>query len=73
MSNRISNFDLIILFFTDMCFLLTLYVISLWTRHLLVFSTKQEAAEKAAAKEAAAKKEEELKAKAEVCDQNMRD
>lgn len=56
-----------------MCFLLTLYVISLWTRHLLVFPTKQEAAEKAAAKEAkakeaAAKKEEELKAKAEVCD-----
>ena len=39
----------------------------------LVFPTKQEAAEKAAAKEAKAKeaaaaKEEELKAKAEVCD-----
>ena len=39
----------------------------------LSFPTKQEAAEKAAAKEAkskeaAAKKEEELKAKAEVCD-----
>ena len=56
-----------------MCFLLTSCVISLWTRHFLVFPTKQEAAEKAAAKEAkakeaAAKKEEELKAKAEVCD-----